>query len=102
LGEAKNLCKKVSDIYKSEWRLPSLTELKSLVDKSQKNPALPRPNPFDGVKSAKGDGYWTRDITWQPRYRLDYQWVVTFYNNGSAAPLPQTGLHYTWCVSNRR
>jgi hypothetical protein len=32
------------------WRLPSIQELQSLIDPTQRNPALPAGNPFQGVQ----------------------------------------------------
>ena len=43
---------------KKGWRLPSIHELRTLIDASQKNPALPSGNPFGNVKSDQG--YWLR------------------------------------------
>jgi hypothetical protein len=39
-----------------QWRLPNVNELRTLVDYSQKTPALPRPNPFVKVQSSL---YWS-------------------------------------------
>src|ERR1700737_1483516 len=38
------------------WRLPTVQEVKSLVDRTRPTPALPAGNPFPGVQS---DGYWS-------------------------------------------
>ena len=40
----------------SDWRLPTLNELLSLVDYSQASPSLPSGHPFSGVQS---DRYWS-------------------------------------------
>lgn len=39
-----------------DWRLPNITELKSLVDLSQQNPAIPSGHPFSNVQSS---WYWS-------------------------------------------
>jgi hypothetical protein len=57
-----------------DWRLPNIVELKSLVDLSQQNPALPSGHPFSNVQST----YWSAstniaegtDIVWGV-YMLD-------------------------------
>ena len=49
---------------KTGWRVPAIHELRSLVDPSQKNPALPPGHPFIDVKNT---GYWSvtlRDHTY--------------------------------------
>lgn len=38
-----------------DWRLPSMPELTSLIDKGQSDPALPPDNPFDNVQ----ERYWS-------------------------------------------
>jgi hypothetical protein len=42
----------------SNWRLPTLDEWKSLVDKSVSNPAIVEPNPFENIISHMP--YWSR------------------------------------------
>jgi len=39
----------------TDWRLPNINELHSLVDLTRKNPALPAPNPFTSVQLS----YWS-------------------------------------------
>ena len=54
------------------WRLPTVEELSSLVDKSQSYPALPDGHPFDNVQG--GRCYWsstTLEDTGELAYRLD-------------------------------
>lgn len=41
---------------RGDWRLPNVNELRGLVDYSQYAPALPKPNPFNDVKSSL---YWS-------------------------------------------
>ncbi len=42
----------------SGWRLPSIEELKKIVDRKQKNPALPINHPFSNIQTHVG--YWSR------------------------------------------
>ena len=44
------------DSKSGDWRLPNLNELRSLIDYSEKAPALPKPHPFSNVRSSL---YWS-------------------------------------------
>jgi len=73
------------------WRAPSVKELKSLVDPSQKDPALPQGHPFSNIKSAI---YWSTtpstsdDIT---------AWQMSFFS-GEAITDQKSGTRRVWCV----
>lgn len=73
------------------WRAPSVKELKSLVDPSQKDPALPQGHPFSNIKSAI---YWSTtpstsdDIT---------AWQMSFFS-GEAVTDQKSGTRRVWCV----
>lgn len=54
--EAGSYCAGITLAGHSDWRLPSLSELKSLIDISQYDPALPPGNPFMNVQSSD---YWS-------------------------------------------
>ncbi|MBF0568846.1 MAG: DUF1566 domain-containing protein [Nitrospirae bacterium] len=43
----------------NDWRLPNIRELRSLVDYSQSNPALPSGHPFTNVQSGASGYYWS-------------------------------------------
>jgi hypothetical protein len=43
----------------SDWRLPNMREIRTLMDYSQGNPALPAGNPFTNALSASMTSYWT-------------------------------------------
>lgn len=57
-------------LERDDWRLPSRAELRSLTSFADKNPALPKQHPFEGVVLS---WYWTKTRT----ARLpDYAWYV--------------------------
>ncbi|GAB6060053.1 Lcl C-terminal domain-containing protein [Desulfonatronum parangueonense] len=53
----------------SDWRLPNINELESLVDCSRHNPALPPDHPFSDV----GEGYWSSTTSY---FETDWAWVL--------------------------
>ena len=55
--EAIKFCEKLDYAHKSDWRLPTVTELLTLVDYGQKDSALPKLSPFRGVP--RSNAYWT-------------------------------------------
>jgi len=58
----------------SDWRLPSLGELKSLIDETEYNPALPPGNPFMNVQSLP---YWSSTTYASNAYPA---WFVDMYS----------------------
>ena len=76
------------------WRLPTVEELKSLVDRTQSNPALPSCHPFTNVQS---NIYWSS--TTVNHSAANYAWVVHF-NDGNVLNYytHKDNNHYVWCV----
>jgi len=76
------------------WRLPSIKELATLIDSSQKDPALPSGHPFGNIKSSI---YWsstpseTDDIV---------AWHVSFFT-GEAVTDQKSQTRRAWCVLDR-
>jgi len=74
-----------------DWRLPSVNELHSLVDRSQSSPCLPSGHPFTGVQNAY---YWS-STTWVGNTSVG--WCVLF-NSGSVNGETKTLSHVVWPV----
>jgi hypothetical protein len=75
------------------WRLPTIEELQSLVDRSQSNPALPVGHPFINVSTTKS--YWssTTDVI-QPTAAH-----TVYFPDGTSIGAPKTSFNpEVWCV----
>jgi len=96
-GISARLCysKMVGNRY--GWRLPTITELGSLVDASQSNPALPAEHPFVGVVFTATDHYYaTNPIGTGPLF-----FTVTFNSNGIVDSNQSSASRPSWCVRGR-
>ena len=74
------------------WRLPSISEIQSLVDYDHFNPALPSGHPFSGVQF---DGYWSFTPSGTNPANA---WTVTFYNGGVYSDTSKGQARYVWSV----
>jgi hypothetical protein len=77
------------------WRVPSIQELTSLIDRSQRDPALPAGHPFLNVQLGPFVLYWSAT-----EYRSSFTStgsfrVVGFSNTGGTGV---NGANHVWCV----
>lgn len=64
--EARDYCRQLNDEKYKGWRLPTLREMSKLIDKRQRDPALPVKHPFSEVHTDKA--YWTKTDSRPPIY----------------------------------
>jgi len=89
--EAKRGCDELIRYGHSDWRLPSISELRSLVDRGQYNPALPPGHPFTNVQSAD---YWSSS-TYGPHNEFAQ---LVFMSNGWVEGDIIQNLNHVWAV----
>ncbi len=77
----------------SDWRLPNINELKSIVDRSKVNPAI-----AVGFENTSSHYYWSS--TSYEDYR-DSAWFVYFYN-GDVSHYLKGNNFYVKCVRDRQ
>ncbi|MEA1892333.1 MAG: DUF1566 domain-containing protein [Campylobacterota bacterium] len=71
-GAAIQRCEDLTLATYSDWRLPSVNELRSIVDRSKSNPAI-----VDGFTQTSSDFYWSSTSVKDYEYNA---WGVRFYN----------------------
>jgi hypothetical protein len=72
-NDAIDFCNGLTFAGQSDWRLPNVREIQSLIDHGCSSPALPAGYPFTGVQS---DLYWSSSTYVDG---ADYAWYVDFY-----------------------
>lgn len=87
--DAVSFCKNLNYAGHEDWRLPSVDELESLVDRSQFYTALPAGHPFTGVPACcwSGTSY---------AYDTDSAWYVSMY--GAVGYGTKAYNHSVWPV----
>ena len=89
--EAAAHCREKVVGSQSGWRIPTVKELSTLMDSSQRDPALPTGHPFSNIKSAI---YWTGT----PSATDDMvAWHVSFFT-GEAVTDQKSQTRRVWCV----
>jgi len=89
---AMHYCERSTMAGHTDWGLATLSELKSLVDKTQTDPALPQGNPFYVPTGLYG--YWTSTTS---QYDIRYAWVVDLYIYSVESWIDKRRNEYYWC-----
>jgi hypothetical protein len=84
-------CMNLNTGGRTGWRLPTIQELLSLVDRSQSNPALPSGHPFGNVQSSN---YWSATTL---AFGATGAWLVAF-NDGNVGTFDKSFGFLAWCV----
>ena len=75
----------------TQWRLPNISELESLVDCSASQPALPAGHPFTGLR----EGYWSATTSF---FETDWAWVL-YLEKGACGVGHKAGkTFFVWAV----
>jgi hypothetical protein len=91
-----DLCRGLAVGSREGWRIPTLSELRTLIDSSQTNPALPPGHPFTNLHLDPTDTYWTltEDLLNPGRFLL----VSFALPKAEGASFPDTAFGRFWCV----
>jgi hypothetical protein len=83
------------------WRLPTISELQTLVDPSATSPALPDGSPFENVSFSLFSAYWTSTVASSANFGPGNDvFALSFFGNGAASVLSNrtSGINLKWCV----
>jgi hypothetical protein len=75
-----------------QWRLPSIREIRGLVDKSRSNPALPAGHPFTSVQSVN---YWSATTI---AFGTEYAWYVMMSDGRVFHNTKASNGYFVWPV----
>lgn len=91
--DAPAYCSKLALGGHSDWRLPSVAEYKTIIDKTRRDEIMIN-RAFIFIKQ---DDYWTNDRTWRNFGRWGY---YIFFKSGAAYYENRTYKKYVRCVRN--
>ena len=95
---ASDYCYSTNIAGKAGWRLPTVEELRSLVDPTAPAPPkLPVGHPFsaDDIIATSIDFYWTATTS---NASTANAYVLTFFSGNVNGTKAKSESHYTWCV----
>ena len=81
--------------HQTDWRLPNLREILSLLDFSQESPPLPSGHPFTNVVSDSSSYYWSSTTH---KTTTTEGWYIRLYQSGGVDKGPKTATYYTCAV----
>jgi hypothetical protein len=82
------------------WRLPTTSELQTLLDPSKSSPALPDGHPFENVQFGFLSSYWTSTVASSASFGPGNDvYGVSFENSSGSVLFNKTsGTAFKWCV----
>lgn len=83
----------------TDWRLPNVAELQSLVNHENSVTSLPTGHPFSNVQATSSSTYYYSSTTY-PGYANPSSgvWLSNFYNGAVAIGVSKLGTRYVWPV----
>jgi len=92
--ESINYCENLVLDEKSNWRLPNINELNSIVDDTKRRPSIN--NIF---KSTNSNIYWSSTTNMIAELGFNRAWCIEFEFGGTGSPL-KTKKHFVRCVKD--
>lgn len=94
-ADAISYCEGLSLGGQSDWRLPNVNELKSIVDTKYSNPTIDKTY----FPNTHADSYWSSDLSSKSTYGISYAWGVSFSGGGKYEWMTISAL-YVRCVTD--
>ncbi len=93
-SDAVVFCNELTHAGHSDWRLPNVRELLSLIDYDNYDPALPHDHPFT-IHFQSGYWYWSSTST---AGLTEYAWIAVYGVGYATNAGTKTTWHYVWPV----